>query len=81
MAEPHESIVVGGIYRHYKGGLYRVVAISRNESTLEWQVTYRKDGSVDLDEDTWTRPVAEWIEIVYFEGHNQYRYRLILGGD
>jgi hypothetical protein len=48
--------MVGGIYRHYKGGLYTVLHIAQVEGTKERVVVYRgADGHV------WTRPVYQWF--------------------
>lgn len=46
------------VFRHYKGGLYRVVALSNLEATGQTMVTYcsQSDGRM------WTRPMAEWNE-------------------
>jgi hypothetical protein len=40
--------VAGELWEHYKGGLYQIVAIGRDEPTLESVVIYQsiKDGSV-----------------------------------
>lgn len=50
------------VYRHYKGGYYSVVAVSRHSETLEWVVTYRgvnkeKTKSADPTQ-FWTRPLV-----------------------
>lgn len=53
-----------GIYRHYKGGLYRVQGVAYLEATLEPMVVYE---SLQETEDiprktTWTRPLSEFTE-------------------
>lgn len=49
--------MVGGTYRHYKGGLYTVVAIATNEGSKTRCVVYRgADGHV------WVRPLSQWFE-------------------
>lgn len=54
-----ECPLVGGAYRHYKGTLYKVVAVAQSEGTRERQVVYRgADGHV------WVRPLAQWFQIV-----------------
>lgn len=48
--------MVGGHYRHYKGGLYVVVAIATNEGSKERVVVYRgSDGHV------WARPLRQFF--------------------
>ena len=53
-----------GAYKHYKGGLYMVLAAGRHSETEEWLVVYRayQDGS------TWVRPLAKWNETVLVDG-------------
>ena len=48
------------IYRHYKGGLYVVIAVSLKEDTLEPMVTYRSNNHRMC----WTRTLENWIELV-----------------
>lgn len=50
------SIKVGGVYRHCKGGLYRVIAIAEHSETLEWHVVYQ---SLETGR-FWVRPVSIW---------------------
>ncbi len=54
----------GQVYRHYKGGLYVVIATCLRESDGEPTVVYRSlaDGR------TWSRPVKEWYEKVDVDG-------------
>lgn len=54
----------GTLYRHYKGGLYSIVACSIREDTLEPLVTYR---SVERGT-AWTRTLANFTEAVVVEG-------------
>ena len=53
-----------GAYKHYKGGLYMVLATGRHSETEEWLVVYR----ADLDGSTWVRPLAMWNETVLVDG-------------
>ena len=53
-----------GAYRHYKGGLYMVLATGRHSETEEWMVVYR----ADHDGSTWVRPLAMWNEAVPVAG-------------
>jgi hypothetical protein len=58
-----------GIYRHYKGGLYRVHAIAYNEETLEPMVVYESmnDGDAFPQGTFWTRPLLRFTEMVTLE--------------
>lgn len=50
-----------GIYRHYKGGLYELIAIGTNSETLEPMCIYRE---VYGDQEYWVRPAYMWEEQV-----------------
>jgi hypothetical protein len=49
-----------GVYRHYKGGLYTVVAVSLHEETLDVMVTYRSNKKGTF----WTRTLKNFTERV-----------------
>jgi hypothetical protein len=49
-----------GMWRHYKGGVYDVFALSRDESTGVWCVVYRNLQTGDC----FHRPAAEWRTVV-----------------
>jgi hypothetical protein len=55
---------VGSHWRHYRGGLYEVVAVSLNKDTLEPLVTYRSL----LNGFCWTRTFNNWQEAVEVGG-------------
>ncbi len=60
-----------GIYRHFKGGRYEVIAIARHSETLEEMVVYRAlygDGGV------WVRPASMWEETVVHGGKEVKRF-------
>lgn len=57
------SIVPGQVYRHYKGGLYVIVAVSIKEDTLEPMVTYRSNKRGTC----WARTLANFSDKV---GHS-----------
>jgi hypothetical protein len=48
------------VWRHYKGGIYTLVACSLNESTLEPMVTYRSNRKGTY----WTRTLNNFVEQV-----------------
>ena len=50
--------VPGSIWRHRKGGTYRVHGVGREEATLAPVVVYVASGSPDL----WTRPLTEFLD-------------------
>jgi hypothetical protein len=51
-----------GTYRHYKGGIYRVILIARNPESLEEQVIY--EGLTG----TWVRPMESFASQVEVDG-------------
>ena len=55
------DIIIGGIYKHYKGNRYLVIATATHSETLEPMVVYKAlygDGGV------WVRPYHMWNEPV-----------------
>jgi hypothetical protein len=58
----------GEFWRHFKGGIYRVVAIAKTESTRTPVVVYSGDGG------TWTRPLSEFMETVSRDGYEGPRF-------
>lgn len=60
-----------GLYRHYRGGLYRVIDTVRHSETLEpltlYQALYGQQG-------LWVRPAAMFLEGVEVEGRRVQRF-------
>ncbi len=68
------EVTVGGIYRHFKGNMYEVLAIGRHSETLEPLVVYRAlygEGGV------WVRPLENFTETVTREGKTCARFEKI----
>lgn len=55
------DVVLGGLYRHYKGGLYRVLTIARHSETLEELVVYVNEHDPSR---VWARPISMWNDRV-----------------
>ena len=70
------ELVIGGIYKHFKGNLYKVVDIALNSENLEEYVVYK---SIDNSK-TWIRPKYEFLSEVdhkkYPEITQKYRFEL-----
>lgn len=66
------DLIEGGIYRHYKGGLYRIISTDcRYEKTGETFVIYESL----KDKQRWARPLDEFIgEVLHPEGVKVMRY-------
>lgn len=63
-----------GIYRHYKGGEYEVIALGKYEETLEDVVIYKAlygDGSI------WVRTLKVFEENVEVNGEVVPRFKFI----
>ena len=60
-----------GKYRHFKGGMYEVIALAKHSETLEELVVYKAlygEGGV------WVRPRAMWEETVELDGKKTPRF-------
>ena len=55
------GVVLGGLYRHYKGGLYRVLTVAKHSETLEDMVVYVNETDPSL---VWARPASMWNDPV-----------------
>ena len=65
-----QEISIGKTYKHYKGNIYKIIAIAKHSETEEEMVIYQsvKNG------DVWARPKKMWNEIVNENG--QLRFTL-----
>ena len=62
---------VGGIYQHYKGNRYRVIALARHSETLEDLVIYEalyEGGGI------WARPLEMFCDHVTVDGQEMRRF-------
>lgn len=63
-----------GLYKHYKGKLYRVIGIARHSETLEELVTYQAlYGEYGL----WVRPKQMFSESIKVNGAEVPRFEFI----
>ena len=71
------DIVANGIYRHFKGGIYRVIGVGRHSEDLSPMVVYQSvaDGGI------WVRPVQMWDEKVEHNGEIVPRFSRISDGE
>lgn len=60
-----------GIYKHYRGNLYRVVGVCRHTETLEELVVYQ---SLYGDYGLWARPRAMFDETIEVDGSQVPRF-------
>lgn len=59
-----QKIEVGKIYRHYKGNIYKIIALAKHSETEENMIVYQNVEKGDV----WTRPMFMWNEIVDDKG-------------
>jgi hypothetical protein len=60
----------GTLWEHYKGGIYRIVAVGYDSETNLPLVTYRGVNGI-----TWSRPALMWDEIVSHRGASVPRFK------
>ena len=66
-----QKIEIGKVYKHYKGNIYKIIALAKHSETMEDMVVY---SSLD-DSKTWVRPMKMWNEIV--DNGSTLRFTLI----
>ncbi|HXH30076.1 MAG TPA: DUF1653 domain-containing protein [Bacteriovoracaceae bacterium] len=71
-----EKTITPGLYRHYKGQLYRVRGLARHSETLELLVVYECQYNNDLGK-VWVRPVEMFVEEVLVDGAKVPRFEFI----
>ena len=67
-----------GIYTHYKGNKYELVAIASHSETLEKMVVYK---ALYGDGEFWVRPLSMWDEEVLVNGEKVHRFTLLKGDE
>lgn len=60
-------------YRHYRGGLYDVIALATDVETGEEMVVYR---AVEGERKVWTRKSSVFVEKVTEDGKSRPRFAL-----
>lgn len=63
----------GQMYRHFKGGLYKIIGIGKHSETQELLVIYCSKSEI------WVRPLDNFLEILgdKSEGTSYYRFQLV----
>ena len=60
-----------GLYRHFKGNLYRLLYVAKHSETLEPMVVYQAlYGEMGI----WVRPASMWNEHVARDGYSGPRF-------
>ena len=63
-----------GVYKHYKGNEYRVLAIASHSETLEKMVVYQ---ALYGEYGIWVRPISMWNELVDVNGIKTPRFKFL----
>lgn len=67
-------MIKAGIYKHYKGALYKVIGAARHSETEEWLVYYQ---ALYGEYGYWVRPLDMFCENVEVDGQTIKRFELI----
>lgn len=74
------ELKIGGVYKHFKGNLYKVEDVAKHSETGEIFVVYRQ---MYGDENLWIRNIEMFLEEVdrekYPDIEQKYRFELIEG--
>ena len=63
-----------GIYRHYKGNEYEVIALAKHSETEEQMVVYR---ALYGEYGIWVRPYEMFVEEVELDGVKVARFKFL----
>jgi len=55
-----QDISVGKVYKHYKGNVYKIIALAKHSETTEDMIVYQSVEHGDI----WVRPKSMWNEII-----------------
>lgn len=69
-------MVLPGIYRHFKGGMYRVLGVAKHSESLEDMVVYEALYENELGK-LWVRPLSMFFEEVEVDGQKTSRFKRI----
>jgi len=70
------QIKIGGIYQHYRGDKYKVLAVSRHSEDLSWYVVYEALYDNEVSK-IWHRPLAMFLEEIDVNGVRRQRFVLV----
>lgn len=76
LAEASEIVPEGSVWRHFKGGEYRIVRVVFDSETLQIEVVHEP---VEYPGITFTRTMSNWLESVDFKGYTLPRFEHIEG--
>ena len=65
-----QEISVGKTYKHYRGNVYKIIAIAKHSETVEDMIVYQSVEKGDI----WVRPYSMWNEVI--DNNNTLRFTL-----
>lgn len=71
LTEAQETVPVGSIWRHFKGGDFRVVRVVFDSESLQLEVVHE---SISHPNVTFARSLRNWLETVDFDGYTLPRF-------
>lgn len=71
LAEASETVPVGSVWRHFKGGDFKVIAVVFDAETLQLEIVHEP---LDHEGVIFTRTMTNWLESVNFEGYTLPRF-------
>jgi len=63
-----------GIYKHYKGALYKVIGTAQHSETEEWVVYYQE---LYGEYGYWVRPLDMFKQSVMIDGKSGLRFEML----
>lgn len=68
-----------GVYKHYKGGFYKIIGVARNENTEEEMIVYRSisRGLENGEGPLWVRPLSQAFEEMEYRGKMLPRFQYV----
>jgi len=69
-----EKVIIGGVYKHFKGKEYKVLAIAKHSETLEDVVVYQ--ALYDVGQ-VWVRPLDMFLEEIEKDGKIIKRFEFV----
>jgi hypothetical protein len=69
-----KTLVINGLYEHYRGLRYKILSLALHSETLEELVVYQ---ALYGEERVWARPLPLFLENVTIDGKSQPRFKLV----
>lgn len=72
-----QELIIGGIYKHFKGHIYKVLCVGKDADNLTEKVVYQ---NTENESDIWIRDKEEFLSLVdkhkYPNIKQKYRFEL-----